>query len=122
MSKVDYAEHELDRRFLAGLDEGELRAELAKRKKEESESINTGFRILFWVIMFIGCFIFPWVCIPIITIKLIVFVTKNEWEEYKQNPTAYWHACFPKLTLGQKVFWCSTIIFWTCAIFHELTK
>ncbi len=61
------AEQEIMRRELSSLSTEQLHQRVDAEKKEK-DSNNT---FLFWFVMFIGCFFFPWFCIPICLIGLV---------------------------------------------------
>ena len=65
---TEQVQQEIERRYLSAMSPTELQVELAKRKEKQEDSDSATF----WFCMFIGCFIFPWICIPICLIKLMI--------------------------------------------------
>ena len=67
-------EAELERRRLAAMSTEQLQQEVQCRQDQQEESNK------FWsyVALIIGCFIFPWVCIPILFILGLIAAFKGE--------------------------------------------
>lgn len=83
LSESEKIEEELKRRFLSTLSETELRRRLEVVKEEE----HNKSKFMFWLMMFIGCFIFPWFCIPICVIGVMIVGFRETIKEYKDEST-----------------------------------